>query len=88
MDICANAFLHHMVRNIVGVLLEIGTGKQPPEWVAHLLAVKDRSQAAMTAPPQGLHLAAVYYPECYGIKLHPLFAKLPKDIKRFEAEQN
>jgi len=84
MDICANAFLHHMVRNIAGVLMAIGMGKQPVDWTQHLLAVKDRSQAAMTAPPHGLHLGAVFYPEQYGIDKHPLFAKLPADARRFD----
>ena len=83
-DICANAFLHHMVRNITGVLMEIGMGKQPISWISELLAIKDRAQAAATAPPYGLHLLAVFYPEQYGISKHPLFAKLPKDAKRFD----
>ncbi|MDD2761450.1 MAG: tRNA pseudouridine synthase A, partial [Methylomonas sp.] len=82
-DICANAFLHHMVRNIAGVLMEIGMGKQAPDWAAQLLEIKDRSRAAMTAPPHGLHLAGVYYPEPYGIPRHPVFAKLPNDARRF-----
>ncbi len=83
-DLCANALLHHMVRNIAGVLIEIGCGKQPENWTKELLAVKDRTCAAITAPPQGLHLAAVYYPEAYRIPKHPLFDKLPADAKRFD----
>lgn len=83
-DICANAFLHHMVRNIAGVLIEIGSGKQPVDWTAQLLAIKDRAQAAMTAPPHGLHLGGVFYPDCYGIAKHPLFNKLPVDARRFD----
>lgn len=84
-DICANAFLHHMVRNIVGVLIEIGLARQPVTWTQQLLELKNRAMAAMTAPPTGLHLAAVYYPERYGIKKHPLFGKLPDNAKRFQA---
>jgi tRNA pseudouridine38-40 synthase len=83
-DISANAFLHHMVRNIVGVLMEIGAGKKPVEWTQELLVIKDRSQGGVTAPPFGLHLAGVYYPACYGIDKHPIFAKLPDDARRFD----
>ena len=83
-DISANAFLHHMVRNIAGVLMEIGSGKKPVAWTQELLEIKDRSQGGVTAPPYGLHLAGVYYPECYGIEKHPIFDKLPDDAKRFD----
>lgn len=83
-DICANAFLHHMVRNIAGVLIEVGSGKQPQDWPRQLLVVKDRTQAAMTAPPHGLHLGGVCYPECYGLAKQLIFAKLPADAKRFD----
>jgi tRNA pseudouridine38-40 synthase len=83
-DISANAFLHHMVRNIAGVLIEIGSGKKPVEWTQELLEVKDRSQSGVTAPAHGLYLAGVYYPERYGIDRHPIFAKLPDDAKRFD----
>ena len=82
-DISANAFLHHMVRNIAGVLMEIGSGKRPVEWTQELLEIKARSQGGVTAPPDGLHLAGVYYPERYGIDKHPIFDKLPDDAKRF-----
>jgi tRNA pseudouridine38-40 synthase len=83
-DLCANAFLHHMVRNIAGVLMEIGMGRRSRAWTSELLAIKDRSQAAVTAPPHGLHLAAVYYPECYGIGKNALFDKLPAGVKRYD----
>ena len=83
-DICANAFLHHMVRNIAGVLMEIGAGRQAVDWTAHLLKVKDRSQAAATAAPYGLYLGAVFYPEQYAIVNHPIFIKLPTDARRFD----
>ena len=61
LGITANAFLHHMVRNIAGVLIAVGQGKQPPEWVAQVLAAKDRTCAGITAPASGLYLAAVRY---------------------------
>ncbi|MEM0910583.1 MAG: tRNA pseudouridine(38-40) synthase TruA [Pseudomonadota bacterium] len=65
LDIEANAFLHHMVRNIVGCLIEIGTSAQPISWLADLLSIKDRTQAAATAKPNGLYLISVTYPEKY-----------------------
>ena len=83
-DISANAFLHHMVRNIAGVLIEIGTGKRPVDWTEQLLHIKDRDQGGVTAPPDGLYLGGVYYPEHYGIKRHRVFDKLPPDAKRFD----
>jgi len=60
-EIEADGFLYNMVRNIVGTLLEIGRGKQPPEWIDHLIAARDRDQAGPTAPPQGLSLIRVDY---------------------------
>ncbi|WP_367606551.1 tRNA pseudouridine(38-40) synthase TruA [Legionella sp. W05-934-2] len=62
-DIEANAFLHHMVRNIAGVLIAVGSGKQGPTWVAEVLEAKDRKKGAETAPPYGLYLTKVIYPE-------------------------
>ncbi|PYG50219.1 tRNA pseudouridine(38-40) synthase [Pantoea sp. AG1095] len=75
-DIKANAFVHHMVRNIVGSLMEIGTGNQPEEWMATLLAAKDRKLAAATAKAEGLYLVAVDYPSHFALPqpaLGPLF---------------
>ncbi len=66
-DIQANAFLHHMVRNIVGSLIEIGIGKQAPAWLADLLAGLDRTRAAATAPAAGLYLVDVHYPASFGL---------------------
>ena len=63
----ANAFLHHMVRNIVGSLIFVGNGNQPPEWIAQVLAQKDRSRAAPTFMPDGLYLARVDYPEQWAL---------------------
>lgn len=61
-DIEANAFLHHMVRNIAGVLMRIGTGEQPPEWSKYVLDARDRTLGGMTAPPDGLYLINACYP--------------------------
>lgn len=66
-DVSANAFLHHMVRNIVGSLLLVGRGEKPVEWMAELLTAKDRNQAGMTASAAGLYLVAVEYPSEYGL---------------------
>ncbi|ARN75930.1 tRNA pseudouridine(38-40) synthase TruA [Oceanicoccus sagamiensis] len=62
-DIQANAFLHHMVRNIAGVLIDIGAGIKPVQWAEEVLLAKDRSAAAVTAPPFGLYLVGVTYPD-------------------------
>jgi tRNA pseudouridine38-40 synthase len=62
-SICANAFLQHMVRNIMGSMLAVGSGDKTPQWIEGLLAAKDRSLAAITAPPQGLYLVEVGYPD-------------------------
>ena len=72
----ANAFVHHMVRNIVGSLIEVGAGNQPVEWMKWLLEQKDRKLAAPTAKPEGLYLVNVIYPEKFAIpqkNLGPLF---------------
>ena len=58
-----NAFLHSMIRAIVGTLVEVGVGRRPEEWVADALAACDRSSAGPTAPPEGLTLWHVTYPE-------------------------
>jgi tRNA pseudouridine38-40 synthase len=66
-EVTANAFLHHMVRNIVGSALAVGTGERDAAWLAELLARRDRRAAGPTAPPGGLYLAAVEYPAAAGI---------------------
>ena len=63
----ANAFLHHMVRNIVGTLVEIGLGERPVEWMHELLAARDRKLAGMTAPAAGLVLTRVEFPVHFGL---------------------
>jgi tRNA pseudouridine38-40 synthase len=67
MDIEANAFLLHMVRNIMGVLLVIGEGRAPPAWARQVLDGRDRTQGAKTAPPTGLSLIKVRYPARFGL---------------------
>lgn len=66
-DVQGNAFLHHMVRNIAGVLMAVGCGDQPPGWVAEVLASRDRSQGGVTARPDGLYLVDVIYPPEFGL---------------------
>ncbi|WP_339842894.1 tRNA pseudouridine(38-40) synthase TruA [uncultured Halopseudomonas sp.] len=63
LDIRANAFLHHMVRNIAGVLMQIGCGERPIEWAGEVLAAADRAKGGLTAPAYGLYLVDVTYPE-------------------------
>lgn len=62
LDITANAFLHHMVRNIAGTLMAVGRGERSPEWLAEVLASRDRRRAGITAPPEGLYLVDIDYP--------------------------
>jgi tRNA pseudouridine38-40 synthase len=63
----ANAFLHHMVRNIVGTLVYVGKGKHPPEWARQVLDSRDRSKAAPTFGPGGLYLEKVQYEPRWGL---------------------
>lgn len=66
-DFTANAFLHHMVRNIVGSLVYVGAGRQPPDWIASLLAARDRTLAAPTFSADGLYLAGADYDARFGL---------------------
>jgi len=68
LDVEANAFLHHMVRNIAGVLMAVGRGVQKSQWVQDILDKRDRTQGGVTAPASGLYLVGVRYPEKYGIE--------------------
>lgn len=61
LDIGANHFLHHMVRNLLGTLVEVGVGKRPPQGLADALHARDRRAAGMTFPPDGLYFARVDY---------------------------
>ncbi len=68
----ANAFLHHMVRNIAGSLILVGRGERPPEWVGDVLRLRDRTQAGPTAPAQGLYFAGAEYPAGFGVPSYTL----------------
>jgi len=76
-EVTANGFLHHMGRNIAGVLLPIGRGERPPAWAGEVLAARDRTRAATTAPAQGLCLVQVHYPERFGL---PPAADIPVPV--------
>ena len=64
----ADGFLHHMVRNIVGALVEIGRGRRPVSWMQALLEARDRRQGAPTFAAAGLYLAGVRYPAAFGLE--------------------
>ena len=66
-DVTANAFLMNMVRNIVGSLAAVGLGEQGVEWIAGVLEGRDRKDGGITAPPHGLTLVGVEYPEAFGV---------------------
>ena len=69
LDLCANGFLHHMVRNIAGVLMTIGRGEQSPNWAKEVLDGRDRTQGGVTAHPNGLCFLGVDYPVEFGLPL-------------------
>lgn len=80
LDIEANAFLHHMVRNIAGVLMSVGSERESAGWAKALLDNKDRTKGADTAPPYGLYLYDVIYPEEFEIPSNasnPLYINKP-----------
>jgi tRNA pseudouridine38-40 synthase len=66
-DIQADGFLHHMVRNIAGVLMPIGAEEKAPSWAREVLMSRERSHAGVTAPAGGLYLSRVDYPEHFDI---------------------
>ncbi|HEY2807168.1 MAG TPA: tRNA pseudouridine(38-40) synthase TruA [Steroidobacteraceae bacterium] len=66
-EVTANAFLHHMVRNLAGLLIAIGRGDAEPGWAAQVLESRDRTCNAATAPPEGLCLLGVRYPAAFGL---------------------
>ena len=66
-EIEANAFLQHMVRNIVGSLIYVGCGRQPPRWIGDVLQARDRSMAAPTISANGLYLYSVKYADNWGL---------------------
>ena len=74
----ANAFLHHMVRNLMGALVAVGAGSRTPAWLAGVLAGRDRALAAPTYPADGLYFAGPYYDPAHGIPDRtPAFDWLP-----------
>ena len=74
----ANAFLHHMIRNIMGCLVTIGQGKRPPQWMAEVLAARDRRAAAPTFSPDGLYFLGPRYDAKWGMPEHvPAYDWLP-----------
>ena len=75
-EIEANAFLHHMVRNIAGVLMAIGMGKEKTAWAAEVLAARDRTLGGVTAPADGLYLVDVQYPSHYQLPVSTVPGKL------------
>ncbi len=80
-EISANSFLHHMVRNIVGVLIAIGEGKRPPLWAKEVLEAKDRTQGGITSPASGLYMTKVTYPAHYKIPIPEIeLLRLPGNL--------
>jgi tRNA pseudouridine38-40 synthase len=77
----ANAFLHHMVRNLVGCLVQVGAGKQEPAWMAHLLAARERRNAAPTFAPDGLYLSGIDYDGRFGL---PRFRAAPQLLREHD----
>jgi tRNA pseudouridine38-40 synthase len=69
-DFDASAFLHHMVRNLMGCLIAVGTGREAPGWMAGVLAARSRDAAAPTFPPDGLYFLGPYYDAAHGIPEH------------------
>ena len=84
-EIQANAFLHHMVRNIIGCLLYVGKGKYEPQWVAELLDGRDRARAAPTFDAAGLYLTEIEYEARWGLPLQPRGMLLDLGKRRQEA---
>jgi tRNA pseudouridine38-40 synthase len=66
-EVTANAFLHHMVRNIAGLLIAIGQGEREPAWARDVLESRDRTRGHVTAPAEGLYFWSVEYPEVFGL---------------------
>ncbi len=87
-EIIGNAFLHHMIRNIIGVLLEVGCGRQTVGWVNDVLQARDRKVAGITASAAGLYFAGILYPVQFGLPKRLEFNKLPETLKRIEPKHN
>jgi tRNA pseudouridine38-40 synthase len=76
-DFSANAFLHHMVRNMIGALVAIGAGKEPPSWMGELVAARDRTRSAPTFAPDGLYFAGADYDARFGLPATVREVRLP-----------
>ncbi len=76
-DFSADAFLHHMIRNVVGTLVHVGAGKAPPGWVAELMAARDRTRAAPTFAADGLYLTGAEYDAAWGLPATRRPVRLP-----------
>ncbi|MFO1388972.1 tRNA pseudouridine(38-40) synthase TruA [Cellvibrio sp.] len=86
-EVQANAFLHHMVRNMVGVLMAVGVGDKPTSWVGEVLAAKNRSAGGVTSRPFGLYLVSVDFPSEFDLpKLLPGPLFLPEPVGGFAVE--
>ena len=79
-DVVANAFLHHMVRNIAGLLIAVGSGRASPQLASELLAGRDRRQAPPTAAPDGLYLRSIRYPAAFGLAVLPAWSRGPDPL--------
>ncbi|MDB4837607.1 tRNA pseudouridine(38-40) synthase TruA [Marinomonas sp.] len=67
LDVRANAFLHHMIRNFAGVLMSVGAGEKPVEWADTVLQARDRTKGGITAPPSGLYFVDAEYPDHFQV---------------------
>jgi len=76
----ANAYLHHMMRNIAGMLIAIGRGDAPPAWAKEMLEGRDRRLNAATAPAEGLYFWGVRYPSVFGLPEPPEDAGPPDPL--------
>jgi tRNA pseudouridine38-40 synthase len=72
LDVRANAFLHHMIRNLAGLLMKIGASEAPPEWALEVLMAQDRRVSAATAPPYGLYFVDAEYDDAFGLPQQPV----------------
>lgn len=85
-DIQANAFLHHMVRNISAVLMTIGAGRKPSDWAKQVLLARDRKAADETATANGLYLTQVFYPEHFALSsTESDFFKIPSVLEEVKS---
>jgi len=85
LDIRANAFLHHMIRNFAGVLMTIGAGEKPVAWSKEVLEAKDRCKGGITAPPDGLYFVDAEYPKKFNVPVNKLG---PHFLPYVEEQQN